>query len=114
MAEQSSNTLHQIWENTTKLSEEAIEAAKKRAEADLMDLNKGLVSFAETRINLIHSRDVIADAIDTSKLTQLPLSIQYELKALLDRIVANLTSMSSGGDEVVLFANNVEELNVLI
>ena len=114
MAEQSSTTLHAIWEYTTKISEEAIDVARKKAQEATFDLDKGDISFAETRLNLLNARNVVSDAIEENKLTQLPLSIQSELKALFERILANLSAMTGVIDEITLLKNHVEELTVLI
>ena len=51
MAEQGLSTLNLIWEATTKLSEDAIEAARSKALSLSFDIDKGKVGFAETRIN---------------------------------------------------------------
>lgn len=114
MAEQGLSTLTKIWEATTKLSDEAIEAARTKALEVPLDIDKGLVTFAESRINLINSRELIADAVQNQKLVQLPLSVQTDLLALLDELVAHLTSIASGTDEIVLFVNKVEKLNVFL
>lgn len=114
MAEQGLSTLTLIWEATTKLSEDAIEAARSKALSLSFDIDKGLVGFAETRINLIHSRDVISDAVEHEKLVQLPLSLQTDLLQLLDGLVEHLTALADGKDEIVLFAGKVEQLSVFL
>lgn len=114
MAEQGLGTLQLIWEATTKLSEEAIEAARSKALSLSFDIDKGFVGFAETRINLIYSRDVISDAVKHEKLVQLPLSIQSKLLQLLNGLVEHLSALVGGKDEIVLFASKVEELSVFL
>jgi hypothetical protein len=114
MAERGLNDLTRIWEATTKLSEDAIEAARLKARSLSFDIDKGLVGFAETRINLIHSRDVISDAIEHEKLVQLPLSLQTDLLKLLNELVEHLAALADGKDEVVLFVGKVEQLNVFL
>ncbi|HZY74440.1 MAG TPA: hypothetical protein VFE22_15135 [Edaphobacter sp.] len=114
MAEPGLSTLTLIWEATTKLSEDAIEAARSKALSLSFDIDKGLVGFAETRINLIHSRDVISDAVEHEKLVQLPLSLQTDLLQLLDGLVEHLTAVADGKDEIVLFAGKVEQLSVFL
>lgn len=114
MAEQGLSTLTLIWEATTKLSEDAIEAARSKALSLSFDIDKGLVGFSETRINLIHSRDVISDAVEHEKLVQLPLSLQADLLQLLNELVGHLTALANGKDEIVLFAGKVEHLSVFL
>lgn len=114
MAEQGLDTLALIWEVTTKLSEDAIEAARLKALSLSFDVDKGPVGFAETRINLIHCRDVISDAIQHQKLVQLPLSIQTELLKLLNSLVEHLAALTEGKDEILLFAGKVEQLSVFL
>ncbi|MGB6973135.1 MAG: hypothetical protein WBD67_00485 [Terracidiphilus sp.] len=114
MAEQGLGVLNTIWEATTRLSEDVIEAARLKALSLSFDIDKGSVGFAETRINLIHSRDVISDAIEHQKLVQLPLSLQTDLLKLLNGLVENLAALVEGKDEIILFASKVEQLNVFL
>lgn len=114
MAERGLDTLSLIWEATTKLSEDAIEAARSKALSLSFDIDKGTVGFAETRINLIHSRDVISDAIQHEKLVQLPISIQADLLKLLNGLVEHLAALADGKDEIVLFADKVEQVSVFL
>ena len=108
------STLNLIWEATTKLSEDAIQAARSKALSLLFDIDKGPVGFAETRINLIHSRDVISDAVEHEKLVQLPLSLQTGLLQLLNGLVEHLTALADGKDELLLFVGKVEQLSVFL
>lgn len=114
MAEHGLDTLSKIWEATTKLSEEAIEAARVKALSLSFDIDRGPVGFAETRINLIHSRNVISDAIEHEKLVQLPLSIQTELLKLLNAMIGHLAALAEGKDEIVVFAGKVEQLSAFL
>ena len=114
MAEHGLSTLHLIWEATTKLSEDAIEAARSKALSLSFDIDKGAVGFAETRINLVHSRDVISDAVEHEKLVQLPISLQTALLQLLNGLVEHLSALADGKDEIVLFADKVEQLSVFL
>lgn len=114
MAAQGSDVLALVWEATTKLSEDAIEAARVKALSLSFDIDKGPVGFAETRINLIHSRDVISDAIEHEKLVQLPLSLQTDLLKLLNDLVEHLAALAGGKDETLLFAGKVEQLSVFL
>lgn len=59
MADTHGELLSGIWELTTKLSDEALKAAENKATELGLDLNKGVVNFVETRINLIYSRSVV-------------------------------------------------------
>lgn len=114
MDEQRLSTLETIRDVTTKLSEDAIEAARSKAVSLSFDIDKGLVGFAETRINLIHSRDVISDAVEHKKLIQLPLSLQTKLLQLLNGLVEHLSALAEGKDEIVLLASKVEDLSVFL
>jgi hypothetical protein len=114
MAEKNSGLLHDIWELTTKLSEEALNAAAEKAQELKLEMDKGVVSFAETRINLIYSRDLIADAIQHEKLIQLPLTIQKDLDSQLSEIIQSLAALANGVDEIVALTDRVEKLNTLL
>jgi hypothetical protein len=114
MAEEHIDLLKEIWDLTTKISEESLLAASEKAQELKFDIDKGVVGFAETRINLIYSRDLIADAIKTNKLVQLPVTIQRDLHAQLSEIVQSLTALANGTDEIVLLADRVEKLTSLL
>lgn len=114
MADTHGDLLNGIWELTTKLSDEALKAAENKATELGFDLNKGVVNFAETRINLIYSRDLLSDAIQNKKLIQLPVTIQTELKATLENIVSSVTSLTNGTDDIVIFSDRVEKLNLAL
>jgi len=110
MAEKYLGLLNDIWELTTKLSDEAIDAAALKAQELGLDLDRGVVSFAETRINLLASRNLIVDAIDNEKLVQLPVSIQQDLLAKLTEITQSVVALANGTDDIVLLADRVEKL----
>ncbi len=114
MAEQGLDVLPMIWGATTKLSEDGIEAARSKAVSLSFDIDKGTIGFAEIRINLTHSRNVISDAVTHERLTQLPLSLQSDLLKLLNELVEHLAAIANGKDEIVLFGNKVEQLSVFL
>jgi hypothetical protein len=114
MADAHAELLTVIWELTTKLSNEALRAAENKAKELGFDLNKGVVSFAEARINLIYSRDLLSDAIQNKKLIQLPVTIQTGLKTILEEIVSRVTNLTNGTDDIVLFADRVEKFNIAL
>lgn len=114
MAEEHIDLLKEIWDLTTKISEEALLAAAEKSQELKFDIDKGVIGFAETRINLIYSRDLIADAIKNDKLVQLPVTIQRDLHSQLSEIVQSLTALANGTDEIVLLSDRVEKLNTLL
>ncbi len=63
----------------TTLSDDAQNAALRKCQELGFDTNKGMISLEETLINLSTARDILLDAVDKGKLTQLPLKLQYSL-----------------------------------
>jgi len=69
----------QLWDVATTLTPEAQNASLKKAKELGFDLERGRIPLEETLINLNHAREVLLDAVEKSKLVQLPLKIQYSL-----------------------------------
>lgn len=106
--------LGQIWNILTTLTEEAMAAAQKKCTEMSFDPNRGVISLAETFINLSSARNVLEDAIDQKKLIQLPITLQRELLANLTEISRAMQGLTAGTDEVVNLASAVENLNTSI
>lgn len=113
-AQSAPDLLGQIWNILTTLTEEAMAAAQKKCMEMSFDPNRGVISLAETFINLSSARNVLADAIDQKKLIQLPITLQRELLANLTEISRALQGLTAGTDEVVNLVNTVENLNTSI
>lgn len=113
-AQSAPDLLDQIWNILTTLTEEAMAAAQKKCMEMSFDPNRGVISLAETFINLSSARNVLADAIDQKKLIQLPITLQRELLANLTEISRALQGLTAGTDEVVNLVNTVENLNTSI
>jgi hypothetical protein len=64
----------------------------------------------ETLINLSQARDILLDAIDQGKLTQLPLKLQYALLSESEKAAQALTALVKGTDAVINLEDAVEEL----
>ncbi len=65
-------------------------------------------------INLSAARDMLLDAVQTRKLVQLPLRLQYSLFDQAERIAHQLTSLVNGTDEVVNLVDSVEDITAAI
>lgn len=101
----------QIWEKLNSLTEDAQNAAIAKAKELSFDLNKGLITFDESLINLNADVATLRDAIQKSKLQQLPLSIQKVLYEDLDKILKFLAGLISGADEVLNLVESIEALH---
>lgn len=104
----------ELWQVATTLTKEAQEAAVKKCEELGFDVNRGHISLEETLINLSDARDVIIDAVDKNKLTQIPLKLQYSLLDQLTSAGDQLASISGGKDAVQSFEAAVEDLTASI
>jgi chromosome segregation ATPase len=98
----------------TTLSNEMQAAALKKALELGLDLNKGRLSLEETLINLSQSRDILADAAQKGKLTQLPLKLQYALYAQTQKISEILTALVNGTDAIQPLEEAVDDLTASI
>jgi hypothetical protein len=98
----------------TTLSDDAQNAATRKCQELAFDPNKGKISLEETLINLSQARDILLDAIDKGKLTQLPLKLQYTLLSQSEKAAQALTALVNGTDAVVNLEDAVEELTASI
>jgi hypothetical protein len=104
----------ELWAVVTTLSDDAQSAALRKCKELGFDTNKGTVSLEETLINMSAARDILLDAVDKGKLTQLPLKLQYSLLNQSRRVAEVLTALVNGTDAVVPFVESVEDLTVSI
>jgi len=104
----------ELWAVATTLSDDAQNAALRKCHELGFDTNKGLISLEETLINMSGARDILLDAVDKGKLTQLPLRLQYSLLNQSRRVADVLTALVNGTDAVVNLVESVEDLTALI
>ena len=97
--------LHRI---VTTLSNDAQNAALRRCQELGFDTNKGKISLEETLINLSQAREILLDATDKGKLTQLPLKLQYTLLSQSEKAAQALTALVNGTDAVVTLRTRSE------
>jgi hypothetical protein len=57
---------------------------------------------------------MLLDAVQTRKLVQLPLRLQYSLYDQAERIAHQLTSLVNGTDEIVNLVDSVEDITAAI
>jgi hypothetical protein len=100
-----------IWEKLNTVSADAQNAAIAKAKELSFDLNKGLITFDESLINLNDDIATLRDAIQKKKLQQLPLSLQKSLNDNLEKISKFLTSIASGTNDVVNLVESIEVLH---
>jgi hypothetical protein len=104
----------EIWKAATTLSDDAQNAATRKARELGFDLNKGRIPLEETLLNLSHNRDILLDAADKKKLVQLPLKLQYNLLAQTQKISEALTSLVNGTDALLTLEDSVDDLMSLV
>jgi hypothetical protein len=104
----------EIWKIATTLSDDAQNAAIRKARELGFDLNKGRIPLEETFINLSGNRDVILDAVEKNKLVQLPLKLQYSLLAQTQKISDSLTAIVNGTDGLLSLEDSVDDLSSTI
>jgi uncharacterized coiled-coil DUF342 family protein len=98
----------------TTLTEEAQHAAIRKVSELGFDPNKGRISLEETLINMTQARDILLDAIERGKISQIPLKLQYILYNQVQAIGRDLTELVNGTDAVQNLDSEVEELNALV
>ena len=106
--------IDQIIEKINSLSEDAQNAAIKKAAELKFDLNKGGVPLIESFSNLNIARATVEDAIEKQKLVQLPITLQKELSEHFNNVARFLASLTTGADEIVNLTNAIEKLNTVI
>jgi hypothetical protein len=104
----------EIWKVATTLSEDAQNAATRKARELGFDINKGRIPLEETLLNLSHNRDILLDAADKNKLQQLPLKLQYNLLAQTQKISESLTALTNGTDTLLALEDSVDDLMSLV
>lgn len=106
--------IEQIWKILTTLTEEAKQAALSKSTELGLDQNRGIVSLAESFINLTLATNILIDAIEKEKLIQLPITIQKDLLSNLDSIAEGLQNLIAGRDEIKNLTDSIEKLNLYI
>lgn len=104
----------EIWKVATTLSDEAQNAAMRKARELGFDLNKGRIPLEETLINLSHNREVLLDAADKNKLVQLPLKLQYILLAQTQKVSESLSALVNGSDALLPLEDSVDDLTSIM
>jgi hypothetical protein len=104
----------EIWKAATTLSDDAQNAAMRKARELGFDLSKGRIPLEETLLNLSHNRDILLDAANKNKLVQLPLKLQYNLLAQTQKISEALTSLVNGTDALLALEDSVDDLMSLV
>jgi hypothetical protein len=95
-------------------SDDAQQVTLRKAKELGFDLNKGVIPFDETLLNLTNDRDVLLDAIEKNRLTQLPLKIQQGILADAKKVSAHLASIALGSDSIIPLENAVEDLTASV
>jgi chromosome segregation ATPase len=104
----------ELWAVVTTLSDDAENAALRKCQELGFDTNKGMISLEETLINLSAARDILLDAVDKGKLTQLPLRLQYSLLSQSRKVAEFLTALVNGTDAVINLVESVEDITASI
>ena len=91
-----------LWDIVQTFSDEAQNAAQKKAIELGYSLDKGDIPFSETLINLSRNRDILLKSIENIALPQLPLKIQNQLIADARKVSTQLTLLVNGTDSVCL------------
>jgi chemotaxis protein histidine kinase CheA len=100
----------QMWDVVTTLTPEAQNAGLRKAEELGFDLNRGRIPLAETLINLDHARATLLDVVEKNKLGQIPLKLQYNLLAQVQRVGQNLQALLTGTDTIQALEDSVDDL----
>jgi hypothetical protein len=111
---QKGDVAKEIWRLASTLSEEMQNAAVKKGRELGFDLDKGRIPLHETLNNLSHNRDILLEAADKNKLSQLPLKLQYTLHSQTQKISEALNSLVSGTDSVLSLEDSVEDLRATV
>jgi hypothetical protein len=109
--EEKTNYLSQAWEILSRLSDEALNAARESAEERKFDKSRGIVGLDESLINLTGSRNLLSDAIEKNNLQQFPLPLQKRLISQLNEIQNSITLLANGTDEIAVLTERIENLN---
>lgn len=101
---------NQLWDVIQTFSDEAQNAAKRKASEQGYSLERAEIPFEETLINLSHCRDVLLQAIESTAIAQLPLKIQRQMLADAHKVSTHLQALVNGTDAVVPFTSAVDDL----
>jgi len=91
----------EIWKVATTLSNDAQDAATRKARELGFDLKQRTDPLEETLLNLSHNRDILLDAADKTSSCRLPLKLQYNLLAQNSEDSKALTSLVNGTDALL-------------
>ena len=108
------NIPHELWRIATTLTQEAQDAALRKARELALDVDRGHIPFEESLINLSSARDILLDAVNKNKVTQLPLKLQYSLLDQIRNASEELTSLANGKDTALALEAVVEDLTASI
>jgi len=100
----------EINEFLNTISEEGKGAVLKKCEELKFNIERGVIGLTESYINLFQARDILADAIEKKKISQLPLSIQCRVRDALANIVKFQKELIAGADQVPNLASAIETL----
>lgn len=104
----------EIWREATSLSDEAQNAATRKARELGFDLTKGRIPLEETFLNLSQNRNVLVDAVEKNKIVQLPLKLQYTLLGHTQKVAEALRGLTNGADTLLSLEDGVEDLTAII
>ena len=108
------NISQELWEIVETLSDDAQRATLRKAKELGFELDKGTIPFEETLVNLTNDRDVLKDAIEKSRLPQLPLKVQEAILTEAKRVSTHLVAIANGTDAVIPLESSVEDLTASV
>ena len=108
------NISQELWEVIETLSDDAQRVTLRKAKELGFELDKGTIPFDETLANLTHNRDVLKDAIEKTRLPQLPLKVQEAILADAKRVSTHLVAIANGTDAVIPLESAVEDLTASV
>jgi hypothetical protein len=101
---------NQLWDVIQTFSNEAQNAAKRKASEQGYSFERAEIPFEETLINLSHCRDVLVQAIESTAIIQVPLKIQRQMLSDVTKVSTQLQALVNGIDAVVPFTSAVDDL----
>ncbi len=106
--------INKMWEILTTFTEESQKAALDQCTQKGFDVKRGIIPLDESFINLFSIKNILSDAIQKKKLTQLPITVQKTILSSLESISHSLTNLIAGVDEIENLTNFIEQLNLAI
>ena len=103
-----------LWDIVTTLTDSVQQAAIRKAQDLVFDLEAGQIPFQETLINLSHDRDVLREAVEKGRIVQLPLKLQYRLLTEASKVKTQLEALVGGSNTVLPLEAAVEDLSATI